>query len=46
VSKVGRFDRWPMVLIDLQTEERIVVQTAGMNTCAKPIRFPRQLGLV
>ena len=24
VSKVGRFDRWPLVLIDLQTEEGIV----------------------
>jgi mandelate racemase len=24
VSKVGRFDRWPIVLIDLQTEEGIV----------------------
>jgi mandelate racemase len=24
VSKVGRFDRWPMILIDLQTEEGIV----------------------
>ena len=24
VSKVGRFDRWPLVLIDLHTEEGIV----------------------
>src|SRR5260221_3522021 len=24
VSKVGRFDQWPMILIDLQTEEGIV----------------------
>ena len=24
VSKVGRFDRWPFVLIDLHTEEGIV----------------------
>src|SRR6188768_2920094 len=24
VSKVGLFDRWPMILIDLQTEEGIV----------------------
>ena len=24
VSKVGRFDRWPLVLIDLHTEEGII----------------------
>lgn len=24
VSKVGLFDRWPLILIDLQTEEGIV----------------------
>jgi mandelate racemase len=24
VSKVGRFDRWPLVLIDLHSEEDIV----------------------
>src|ERR1700747_3570246 len=24
VSKVGRFDRWPLILIDLHTEERVV----------------------
>jgi mandelate racemase len=24
VSKVGRFDRWPLVVIDLHTEEGIV----------------------
>jgi mandelate racemase len=24
VSKVGRFDRWPLILIDLHTEEGVV----------------------
>ncbi len=32
VSRVGHFDLWPLILIDLQTEEGIVGRTTSSPT--------------